>query len=340
LFLNTADEFFYEPTLTEVLLGPGTIVTADNNTVLTGLNAGSIAVGDHITARGIYSVASGGTTVIDSTGTSSDNTGSVRLMPNEVFGTLVSSATGSLVMDASTIDNWPVAAYDFTGNGATLPVASAFSVNTEGLALPVATAVGDPIWMNGYASPFGTAPPDFLAFALNNETSVQVAGGTLGGGVPTTPGTGICGTGSQVCHPALMQVIWTSPPGSAAPFLTVSTGSFSLNLADPEITSAVIRIGPESIDMKSLPASPLVVPTSLPVTQTFAPRYSWGNPVTATTTQSVASTGTLNASSNFATFIAGVDGLLGKNPAEELVVRGIYDRATNTFTATAIDFVL
>ena len=103
------------------------------------------------------------------------------------------------------------------------PVASAFSVDTEGLTLPPGTAPGDPIWLSGYATPFGsTAPPDFLAYALNNQPTVQVAGGPLGGGVPTTPGTGGCGVGSQVCEPAIMEVIWSSP-GTVSPF-SANTG--------------------------------------------------------------------------------------------------------------------
>ena len=40
-----------------VLLGPGTIVTADDNPLLTNLTPSSIAVGDHITARGILPAA-------------------------------------------------------------------------------------------------------------------------------------------------------------------------------------------------------------------------------------------------------------------------------------------
>ena len=38
---------------TEVVLGPDTLVTADDNALLTNLTPSSIAVGDHITARGI-----------------------------------------------------------------------------------------------------------------------------------------------------------------------------------------------------------------------------------------------------------------------------------------------
>jgi hypothetical protein len=351
LILTTEDTFEYDVADCTVVLGSGTIVTADNNPLLKNLTASSVAVGDHITARGNFKQASTGScgltalgeaVYLDSTGTVATNTGSVRLQPNEAFGTLVSSAAGSLVMDVSTIDNFPAAVFDFAGNGATTPVASAFSVDTEGLTLPPGTVPGNPIWLSGYAPPFGTAPPDFLSYALNNQTTVQIAGGSLGGGVPTTPGTGGCGVGSQVCDPAIMQVIWSSP-GTVTPFSANTANSFTINLANASVSSAVILIGPQTIAMASLPASPTIVGTPLAVTQTFAPRYAWGNPVTSTTTSisTTASTTNLDATSDFSTFLSGVTtGLSTTNPAEQMVARGIYDSATNTFTATAIDFAL
>jgi len=359
LILTTDDTFYYEPVDCNVLLGPGTIVTADDNTLLTNLTSSSIAVGDHISARGVYTQATAGSVAgsttcaydylgenlyLDSTGTTATNTGSVRLQPNEAFGTLVSAAPGSVVMDLTSIDYWPVAAYDFAGNGATTPVPTAFSVDTEGLALPAGTVPGDPIWVSGYASPFGGAPPDYLSFALNNELSVQTAGGALGGGVPTTPGTGVCGVGSQVCDPAVLSVLWTA--GTTTPFTTFTDQSFSINLANTAITAATLQIGSESVPMSSLPSSPAIVPTSNATTETFAPRYTWGNPLTSTvdavsTTSDVAATTQLNASSSFSVFVSGVTATLGTAaPAKQLVVRGIYNRATNTFTATAIDFAL
>ncbi len=78
------------------------------------------------------------------------------------------------------------------------------------------------------------------------------------------------------------------------------------------------------------------------ITETFAPRYSWGNPVTSTSTETVASTTNLKISSVFSRHSsAAPDGALSTtDPAVQLVARGIYDRATNTFTATAIDFAL
>jgi hypothetical protein len=348
VIFTTNDTFEYEPADCNVVLGADTIVTADDNPLLKNLSQSSIAVGDHISARGNYQQVSAGQCGIglfgvpvelNSTGTQATNTGSARLQPNEAFGTLVSSAAGSLVMDLTSIDYWPVAAYNFAGNGATTPVPAAFSVDTEGLTLPADTAPGDPIWLSGYASHFGEAPPDYLSFALNNELSVQTAGGSLGGAVPTTPGSGGCGVGSQVCDPAVLSVNWGA--GTTTPFTSINDHSFSIDLANTKIVTATIQIGPETILMSSLPSSPTVVPTTLATTETFAPRYSWGNPVTSSSTETVASTTNLKISSVFSEFASGaLTGVSTTDPAEQLVARGIYDRATNTFTATAIDFAL
>ncbi len=193
LILTTANTFYYETADCKVLLGPDTIVTADDNPLLTNLRASSVAVGDRIVARGLYQATGapaatgacgdayfGEPVELNSTGTSATNTGSVRLQQSEAFGTLVSAAPGNVVMDLASIDYWPAAVYDFTGNGTPTPVPTAFSVNTEGLTLPAGTVPGDLVYANGYASALGQAPPDYLAFALNNELSVQTAGGLVG----------------------------------------------------------------------------------------------------------------------------------------------------------------
>jgi hypothetical protein len=347
LILNTADEFFYcavsdvsspcETANPQVLLGPGTIVTADNNSTLTGLNSNAVSVGQHITARGIYSVLSNGTTVqIDATGTSSTNTGSVRLQNTELFGTLVSSASGSLTLDAQSINNWPISDFKFAGNGAALENPAAFLVDSGSILLPAGTTAGDPVWISGYTTPFGSAPPDFDAVAVNNESSVQIAGGQVGGGAPTTPGSGACGIGSQVCEPAILQVTW--PQGNPTPFTTLSDSGFSLSVTSAY--AAQIKIGPEVIDLSGAPAI-TVVPTALAVTGTFAPRYSVGDPATATTTPTVTSTTAIASYSSFLSWVSKVNSSLSSTtPSVQLAASGIFDRATNTFTATSIDLVL
>jgi len=137
-------------------------------------------------------------------------------------------------------------------------------------------------------------------------------------------------------------VTWSST-GTTTPFSTNTGSSFTINLANAQITGAVILIGPQTTAMTSLPASPTIVGTALAVTQTFAPRYVWGNVATSTTasTSTTSSTTALEATSDFSTFLSGLTSALSTaSPAYQMMARGIYDPATNTFTATAVDFAL
>lgn len=348
LFLNTADEFFYcavtdasslcASANPKVLLGPGTIVTADDNSELTGLDYSAVSVGQHIVARGVcVNNCSGPTVELDATGTSATNTGSVRLQNTEVWGSLISSASGALTMNAQTINGWPVADFNFTGNGTGAENAAAFQIDTGSIALPSGTSAGDFLWVSGYTTPFGTAPPDFTAVAVNNETSVQIAGGQVGGGASTTPGNLGCGIGSQVCDPAILEVVWNSK--NTTPLLDLSGSGFTLSLADG--SSGIVQIGPETIDLATMAQPTVVVPTTLTVTSTFAPRYTVGVPATATTTSTVTATTELQAYSSFSDWTSKVlSTLTSSAPALQMRATGIYDRTTNTFTATSIDLVL
>jgi hypothetical protein len=299
---NTADA--------TVTLGPATIVTADDTT-LTGLNYNSVAVGQHIVVRGIYSAPSTGVVDIDATGSTATNTGSVRLISTHLWGSLVSSGAGALSMNLQTINNWPVSDFTFTGNGtstATDPVATAFTVSTGTLTVPV-TTVGDPLWIDGRVAPFGSAPPAFDATAISSEASV----------------------------PASLQVQWTST-GTKTPFSVLSAAGSTIDLANT--STAVIRVGPESIALASLPASPqfTVVPqtgiaSTVPGVFLFTPRFSYGDPTAA------APAG-IHVFSAFGTYATDLTTALATTSALQLEARGTYNRATNTFSASSVDVVL
>jgi hypothetical protein len=340
LFVNSGVSS-YNVANAQVLLAPNTIVTADNTT-LTGLNYNSVAVGQHIIARGIYSL-SGTTVVLDSTGNSSTNTGSVRLISTSLWGSLVSSGAGNLLLNLQTINNWPVSDYTFAGNGtsaATDPVAASFSVNTGSLAIPD-TTVGDPVWATGLFAPFGSAPPDFDALSVNDELSVQQAGTSTSAPTPVS-----CGQGNFVCSPASMRVRWA---GTTTPLAGLTPAGFSIDLSNSSYISGVIRIGPESIDLDSLPAPPQIVPTATPtpVTMTltvpgsiavtvppvFLPRYSFGDPTAV-------APGGVHVFNVFGTFETSLTAALQSASALDFEARGTYDRATNTFYAISVDVVL
>jgi hypothetical protein len=221
---------------------------------------------------------------------------------------------------------------------------------------------GDNLWIDGVISAFGSAPPDFLASAVNNEAGVQVVD-TPNVYVPSTPvtplsaGTLTCGNGNFTCIPASLEAIWTS--GTAAPFSTLTFNSMTLNLGNTALTSAIIRIGAESIDLSTLPATPTIVPVPSPATGTsgvagtaglqavFLPLYSVGNPLTAsatTTTVPAATTTQTTAIDSFNTFpgfAIRVDQLMtASNPALHFQASGFYNRVTNTFNATTVNLVL
>ena len=286
-----------------VLLGPATIVTADDNATLTGLNYNSVAVGQHIIARGLYSLPASGVATLDATG-SSTNTGSVRLVSTELFGSVVSAAAPSLVLNLQTIENWPVSVYNFAGNGSAAVSPAAYSVNTGSLAIPAGVGVGSPVWIDGVGAPFGSAPPDFNAFAINAELSV----------------------------PASLQVDWTG--GTTAPFATATSAGLTINA---NYTSGVIRVGSESIDLTSVAPTPQIVPATpigdpgLPAK--FMPAFAIGN-------LSAANTTSITVFNTFAAFVAQLpNSIVAATPAFHFVATGVYNRGNNTFTASSIDVV-
>jgi len=353
LFLNTADTFAFETVDTNVILGSGTIVTADGNSTMPGLNSNSIAVGQQIEARGCYEIPASGIITLDSTGSTNSNnscdainTGSIRLLQTELWGTLVGSTTDSLTLNLQTINNYPSYGFLFAGNGTTTPIASSFVVNTGTLALPAGTVPGDPIWIEGAATAFGSAPPDFTAFAVNGEASVQA---------PFQAPATLPILLTQLPVPASLRVLWGTSAGTTSPFVALTNSGFSIDLGSTNFASGVIRIGPESIDLKSLPASPQIVPTTLVATNTFAPQYAVGNPykTTATVTTVTPATATnvtsgtaiyvnnVDVFNSFPSFVAQVNSMLSSaNPALQFEAHGVYDRSTNTFTATSINLVL
>jgi hypothetical protein len=310
LQLNDGESSYINTPDAVVLLGPSTIVTAEDNTTLTGLNYNSVSVGQHIIARGIYSLPSTGVTTLDATGSSSTNTGSVRLQSTELWGSLVSSAPGSLVLNLQTIQNWPVGIYNFAGNGAGAVTPASYAVNSGALTLPTGAAAGEPLWIDGITTPFGSAPPDFTASSINAESSV----------------------------PARLLVDWIST-GTTAPFATLTDTGMTIDLSNPELSSGVIRVGSESIDLKSPTAmSPQIVPQPTPagtagVPAAFLPLFAIGN-------LSAASVTTISVYNGFADFVTQLPkSIVAATPALHLVATGAYNRGSNTFTASSIDVV-
>jgi hypothetical protein len=313
LFINIDEVVQYEDLDSQVIVGPSTLVTADGTATLGPLNFNSISVGQHITARGLYSINAAGVTVLDSTGASSTDTGSVRIQSTELFGSLVSEGAGSLALNLQAIENWPASVYNFAGNGVSAaqdPVAANYLVNTGALTLPTAAA-GDPLWIDGFTSPFGLAPPDFIAEAVNAEPTV----------------------------PASLVVAWTGT-GTAAPFATLTSSGLSIDLANGAFGSGQLRIGAESVDITTLSASPTIVPALPQPAANGLPLYT---PVFSVGPGSVIEvvSAPIESFNGFAAFVTQLTTTFATpTPATRFVARGFYNRGSNTFTASSIDVVL
>jgi hypothetical protein len=311
LFANAAQLVQFEVLDSTVLLGPGTLVTADGVSTLGALNASSIAVGQHITARGLFSQAASGAVTIDATGSSTD-TGSVRIQSTDLFGPLVSAAAGSAVLNLQTIETWPVSIYNFAGNGVSAaqdPIPSNFIVNTGALTLPPANP-GDPFFVAGVVTPFGSAPPDFTALAVNAESTV----------------------------PATIAITYAAG-GTAAPFSVLTSTGLTIDLSNAALATEQMRIGGETVDLKTLSASPSIVPAAAAPAANGLPLFSPVFTVGAGSSSSVPTT--VQSFNGFAAFVTQLGTTFATpTPATQVVARGLFDRASNTFTASSIDVVL
>ncbi len=304
----------YYETDSILTVGPATEVTVDDNTTLTGLDYNSVSVGQHVIARGVASITNGVVTV-DAAG-SSTSVGSVRLTSTSVYGSLVAAGANDLLLNLTTINDWPVSVFNFAGTGSSAAndaVATNYYVNTTGLTVPDTTA-GDPVWADGVVAPYAAGPPDFNASAVQSEASKT----------------------------ASIRVNWGTA-GTPAPFSAMSASGLTLDLSNASITSAVIRFGPESLPLTSLPASPVIVaatgtaPTATGLPSTYTPLFSEGDP---TVTGTDAAPDGVHVYSALSTYVTQLTTVFTTKAALSFEARGTYDRTTNTFTAASINVVL
>jgi hypothetical protein len=344
-------EYLNGTILAQVHVGPSTVVTAEGNATLTNLNSDSIGVGQRISAIGTYTAPSATNIVLDAVSPTLGSTaGQVRLMSTTLYGLYNSSAAGSLSLNLQAIDEIPISQFNFAGNGATTPNPAAFVVDTSkisNLSLGT-TAVNDPLWVDGFVAPFGSAPPDFLA--LPNLYRAP------------TPDGSVAPVRLEADVPASMQVLWpdtTATTGTKYPFATLTAAGLTINLAGPNATtpvSAVIQIGAETIPLGSLSSAVTVVPNTvadcvtvvgLPAGQSQQPcntNFSFG-PIAVTPSYTTVAISEIQQYSGFADFIAAVAPQYSPSvstslPVLQFTANGYFNRATNTFTANSIDVVL
>jgi hypothetical protein len=280
-------------------IGTSTIVSEDG-VAAPNLSLASISVGQQINVSGQAGIDSttGDLLNLDAT------EGQVRLAQTQLWGTLTSATPTSATVDMLTLDNWTPSAFAFAGtatSGAVNP--GAYVVNTGAVNESGVTA-GTLLQFNGLVTPFGTAPPDFTATTV-------------------TPGS------------ATEQVLICEWPhgGSPTPFSSVSNAGLVVNLSNAALDDVrYIRTGPATLDLKTLPASPLITTVGAPAS---ALQLAIGS-FTATNGVSVYNNMADFISKVQATFPAGST----TNQIFRLTAYGQYNSTTNTFVATRIHVAL
>jgi hypothetical protein len=291
---------FLAGTTTYLLSASVTVASATTvfeDGVTSGLTPQSISVGQSVDFAGIGTVDATATTLtLDATA------GQARLINTRAWGILSTpAAPNSLSLDLLTLDGINVSAFNFTGVGGGV-VPSSYPVNTGSID-ESGTPTGTLLAVDGAVTPFGAAPPAFIASAIT-------------AGAATEQSLVVEWNGDYVAHP----------------FSTINDTGLVIDLSSPDITSIhYIYTGPTAIDLTQLPASPLITTAGANPSQIV---LSYG----ATSVTTGVASG-ISVFSNQVTFLTGLHDVLPSSTSiiYRLVAFGQFNSASNTFEATRIN---
>jgi hypothetical protein len=275
-----------------VTLGSNTVVSEDG--VAASLTPLSVSVGQQLDVSGQSAFDASGNITMDATA------GQVRLASTRIWGLLNSATAGSASLDVLSLGNFAPAGFNFAGTGTTAANPSAYIVNTGSLD-ESGTAAGTLLQVDGIVNAFGSAPPDFTATAITAGTATEQR----------------------------LVVEWING-GATAPFISDSVAGLVVDLNSPELgTVHYIRTGPATLDLKTLPASPLI--TTVGADQSKL-QLAIGLASLAT------GVSVFNSISGFASALTST--FNGTNKIYRLVAVGQYNSGTNTFVASRISVAL
>jgi hypothetical protein len=217
-----------------VTVGSGTAVTAEGETGT--FSTADLSVGQRVRFTGTLSS--------NATGTSLDATsGTALLKPTRGTGLYLGMPSGAMAVNLQSLGGVDAGSLLFTGTGtssATDAIASNYLVGIPSSFSTSVLAVGMPVEFTGFVTPFGAAPPDFMA---NTVVSYAQA------------------------H-AEFHANWTSPGTTTA---LTALSSTQLVIGQPALVSAMthtIRIGDTMIDASTLSGGVTLVPASATASST------------------------------------------------------------------------
>jgi hypothetical protein len=218
--------FTYSPNASITLSSSTTVTEDDVDLPASSFSQQSISVGSQVDAIGLGSTNNSNYLTLDAT------SGLVRVQSTPVWGTLDTGTSGSATLNLISMGNTDFAGstFNFAGTGtssANDAPAVGYAVDTTGATTGAdqsATPAGTLLRVDGFPTPYGTAPPDFTA-------------------TDVIPGTS---------EPADLVVQWNSGAGTTAPFTSYDSASLALNLANADV--AQVLIGPQTITLSGTPA--------------------------------------------------------------------------------------
>jgi len=286
-------------------IGPNTLVNVDGHPELTNVPTDYISVGQQVDIEALAVIDSSNKPVLDANGlpTWTAANGLVRLTPTVGWGSLNSAGSGDLSANVTALGGFEPSTLTFSGTNSD---PTAYTISSAGLDTSALTA-GSLFRFNGLITPFGMAPPDFVADSV-------------------TPGSAT----DQV-----MTVQWVGGgSGTTTPFVSKDANGLVVNISGGGLRSApLVQTGPlygglplGYINLATLPTNPTIV-----VDPALYAQFTIGNP-TSTTGLSV-----YHDYNSFLTALGTV--LNGTNTILTLVAVGHYNPTTNVFSAYRIDMV-
>jgi hypothetical protein len=288
-------------------LGAPIVVNVDGHPELQNVPTDYLSVGQQVDMEAVAVTDSSGAVVKDANGnpTWTLANGLVRLTPTTGWAVHDSAPASGISANLVSLGGFDPATLNFAGTNS---VAGAYIVSTTGL--DTSSLAASPVFrFDGLVTPFGMAPPDFVADSVATQTATdQVLTVEWSGNGTTTPFITKDANGLVV----------NITGGSLGATHTVQTGL--LSVPNPATT----------IDLTNPAVNPVIV-----ADPTLTAQFAVGNPVsTASPATGVA---VFNSYSSFLTDLGTV--LNGTNTIQKLVAVGKYNTATNTFTAYRINML-
>jgi hypothetical protein len=284
-------------------VGPSTVVNVDGHPELTNIGTNYISVGQQVDIEALAITDSSGNPVLDPAGlpTWTAANGLVRLTSTEGWGLVNTAASGSLTSQVISLGGPVASSLNFTGTHSN---PDSYTISTAALDTGGLNA-GALFKFTGLVSPFGMAPPDFIADSVTNAAATD----------------------------QVMTVEWVSA-GTPAPFISKDANGLVVNIASGAFAkNPLVQSGPlyinstaNTIDLTNPVANVTIVPDT-----TLTGQFTVGNPTSTTG---------LAEFHSFGDFVNDLNTVLnGSNVLLKLVAVGHYNATSNVFTAYRIDAV-